>query len=275
MKISCIIPTCDRQEFLIETIKSVLNQSVKPMEIIIVNNGKDKIILPDELVKEINIYNIIHYAGAAQARNFGASVAQGDYLAFLDDDDLWSQDYLKNVSMAIEQGALCIVSRLDKLEDGKVLGLKNTHGKLSINKILLLNPGITGSNIVVAKEIFLQIGGFDPKLPPSEDKSLVLEILLANKDVKTLPDNQAIIRMHNKTRLSSSANKMAEGIYQFTLKYSKLMNKKQYLENWLKIFKYRYEAGNKKAFIPFVILYLTNRPDRIIPKLIKLWKKII
>ncbi|KKS26398.1 MAG: Glycosyltransferase involved in cell wall biogenesis [Parcubacteria group bacterium GW2011_GWC2_42_6] len=248
LKISCIIPAHDRNNLLLEAIGSVLSQSCQPEEIIIVNNGSAAVSLPDEIVSRVRVFDILPHAGVAQARNFGASVAQGDFLAFLDDDDLWNTDYLKNVSEAINDGAVCAISRLDKLKNKEISGFKNADNKITIKNILIFNPGLTGSNIVVAKNIFFAVGGFDPKLPPSEDKALILEILRADKKIVTLPDNQAIIRVHNMGRLTDG-DKMISGIRQFMIKYKHLMNQQEYLFNLLKIYRYRRQQGEKKIIL--------------------------
>jgi len=116
MRISCIIPTCNRNDFLVEAINSVLDQSMPPDEILVINNGSDGVNLPDNILQKINVYDLVPFAGVSQARNFGASIAKSDYLAFLDDDDLWCNYYLEKASTAIKNGAECVVSRLDKIE---------------------------------------------------------------------------------------------------------------------------------------------------------------
>ena len=68
--ISCVIPTCDRNDLLIESLYSILNQTHKPNEIIIVNNGREELALPEPFAKVMAVHNIIPYAGVAQARNF-------------------------------------------------------------------------------------------------------------------------------------------------------------------------------------------------------------
>lgn len=251
MKISCIIPTYNRNNFLIEAVNSVLKQTIQPFEIIIINNGKQPVNLPADLAQKTIVYDIVPDAGASQARNFGAALAKGDYLAFLDDDDLWSEKYLENASAAIKDGAPCIVSRLDKLENGKVSAFKNADKILTINNILVFNPGVTGSNVVIKKEIFNKLGGFDVKLPTSEDKALLLEALKLKISIATLPDNQAIRRMHGKGQLSDP-DKIAEGIYQFTRKYVGLMSKKDYLYNWYKIYQYQYLEGSKISGVKYI-----------------------
>lgn len=260
MKISCIIPTYNRPKFLEEAIKSVLAQTLKSYEIIIVNNGRKKLILPDDLSQKLIVYNIVSQAGASQARNFGASLARGDYLAFLDDDDLWNSEYLEKVTEALETGAECIISRLDKMEEGRISKHKNAYQKLSLKKLFISNPGVTGSNIVIKKSVFMKLGGFDTKLSTSEDKSLMIEAIKNKVKIKILPDNQAIFRSNRKKGgLGDNPGKMAEGIYHFTLKYSSLMTRRERLLNWLKIYRYRFQAGNRKALIPFLFLYLLKK----------------
>jgi len=249
--ISCVIPTCNRNSFLIEAIKSVLSQVFPPYEIIIVNNGDSAVDLPSDIVNKIKIFNMVPRAGASQARNFGAAVAEGDYLAFLDDDDLWGKDYLENVNSAIKQGSKFIISRLDKMKDGEVAKYKNIHNKLDIGNLFVLNPGINGSNIVIARKTFYKLGGFDAKLPTSEDKSLLIEALKAGENVKVLPDNQAILRVHNQGSLSG-AKSIAAGIYQFVKKYRNDMNKTQYYYNMLKYCKNEYDSGNKRIIFEYL-----------------------
>ena len=265
IKISCIIPTCNRGELLWQAIRSVLTQTKEPAEILVVNNGLEPVNLPPELAQHVAVYEIVRFAGAAQARNFGASLARGDYLAFLDDDDLWEASYLAKVEQAIYSGAKCTVARLDKLEGGNVQPFKNAHGKLSLNNLLVYNPGITGSNLAVAKEVFLKIGGFDPKLPPSEDKGLLVEFLKAGIAITALPEAQAIVRVHGGIRLSD-AKRLAGGVFEFTRKYQSLMSWKQYLMNWLKIYRSRHDTGQTLAFFPFAFLYVLFR-------ILKVWQR--
>lgn len=274
MKISCVIPTCDRNKLLTETVKSVLNQILSPFEIIIVNNGRGPVDLPESLKSKVKIFDIIPYAGVSQARNFGASLAGGVYLAFIDDDDLWNENYLKNISEKFLAGAECVISRLDKMKDGKVSPFKNAFQKLDQNNILIQNPGITGSNIAVSKKSFFEVRGFDPILPPSEDKAFVLELLRAGKKVEVLPGNQAIIRMHGKERLSD-AKKMAEGISQFTRKYRRLMDSKQYFFNVYKILKYQSQSGGKIEKIKYFLINIAYIFFKLFNKIINnIWKRI-
>lgn len=254
MKFSCIIPTCGRNSYLIEAIDSVLVQTVLPDEIIVVNNGRQELSLFPSVLEKINIIKAEPFIGASRARNLGAKSASGDFLAFLDDDDLWNPKYLENVQVALREGAQCIFSRLDILRDGSIRVLKNPHGKINIKTLLTINPGTGGPNLVISRDLFFKVGGFDENLVTSEDKSLAIEVLKTGVAVVALPENQVIVRQDPKIFRLSDAETLARGIRAFTKKYSKMMNGRQYLFNWQKIFFYRYKSGKKYWAIPYFLL---------------------
>ncbi|MEM7015387.1 MAG: glycosyltransferase family A protein, partial [Verrucomicrobiota bacterium] len=212
MTISVVIPTCDRPEFLPETLESVFGQTRKPDEVVVVNNGPAEAQLPAEFSNWIRVLDIIPYAGACQARNFGASTVSGDLIAFIDDDDIWADDYLANVEAAFAaDDVACTVSRLDTLRDGKIEPWKCADGLMTKANLMTFNPGITGSNVVISKEAFFAVRGYNPQLRTGEDKSLILELLRSGRTVATLPKNQVCIRDHGGVRLSNHA-KMADGV---------------------------------------------------------------
>tara|TARA_B100000927_G_scaffold25354_1_gene19024 strand:- start:644 stop:1369 length:726 start_codon:yes stop_codon:yes gene_type:complete len=101
-KISVIIPSFNRFNYLKNAIKSVLQQEYKNIELIIINDGSDEedyynYSFPEK-VKIIHLKENqkgIHGFGPGAIRNFGTEVAEGDFLAFLDDDDIWLPQKLK------------------------------------------------------------------------------------------------------------------------------------------------------------------------------------
>lgn len=97
-KISVIIPTYNRFEFLLDTIKSIKEQTYENLEIIVVNDGSTQKEYYDynwekKNVKFINLEKntkeIFDYASPGYVRNIGISHSTGDYIAFCDDDDIW------------------------------------------------------------------------------------------------------------------------------------------------------------------------------------------
>ena len=221
--ITVIIPTLgSRRDFLIQAIDSVNRQSLPPLEIIIVNNGKE--ILHDVDYSKfsnfpISITNIVYRAGASQARNFGATVAKGSLLAFLDDDDLWEPNYLEEMHREIVSSeAKCVISRIAKLEDDKVSNLFDATQYLTQRYFLLMNPGVTGSNLMIERNYFLTLGGYDCKLTTGEDGDLILNILDIGGSIAVCSSTQAVMRVHRRERLTSHES-LASGYKALYLKY--------------------------------------------------------
>lgn len=233
--LSVVIPTCDREALLREALECVLTQSVLPDEVIIINNGRSKVAL-GALPEFVRVIDIMPYAGASQARNFGVLLAQGDYIAFLDDDDLWEKDYVRKVKAFIveQQQPDCILTRLDKLIDDKIQSFKDpgAHDDL-LAELLVRNPGSGGTNTVIKKQVFIAVGGFDCKMSALEDVSFTLELLLKQYQVMPASHIQAIVREHAGEHLSASRTSF-EGRRIFFAKYHHLMNRRQ---------KYRFKSA--------------------------------
>ena len=240
--LSVIIPTCDRPILLMDAIQCALGQSLPAAEIIVVNNGSQ----PLEAAKispQVKVCELEAYIGVSRARNHGAALAKGEYLAFLDDDDLWEKDYLAKVAEVIEsQHPDCIITRLDQSSDGKITPYRNADGNLNLAVLLVENPGIGGPTTVVRRESFNQIGGYDRNLRTGEDKSLVIDFLLKGFRVVAAPHIQAIMREVKGTRLTDSTS-MAEGVAEFLKKYHSAMLPWQRNFNQLKIHYHRFLAG--------------------------------
>ena len=204
--ITVIIPTCDRPaEFLREAIDSVLAQTLPPSEVIVVDNGTrdaDPAALPDG----VTLYRLPPRVGPSRARNFGAAMAKGTHLAFLDDDDWWDADFLREAWLVLQaEGAGGVYGRLDCFQNGKIETFKcPTVETLSIPILLRRNPGTSGQNLLIEKLLFWRVGGFNERLLTSEDKAIAIDCLLNRERISVAPKAIAIIREHNGSRLSKN-----------------------------------------------------------------------
>ena len=102
MKVTVIIPTCRTRPFIYEAIASILNQTIKPDEIIIVDDSGEpnnpRITKIEETYKEVPNFKIVHNEknmGIGFSRQRGVEEATGDYICFLSSDDLWEPTYLE------------------------------------------------------------------------------------------------------------------------------------------------------------------------------------
>ena len=107
--VSVIVPTYNRSKILLDTINSILNQSWINIEIIVIDDcSKDD---TKNIIGEINS-DIIRYKkldrnkGCAYARKVGVEISKGEYIAFLDDDDRWDYNYLKNQMEVFEKNPI-------------------------------------------------------------------------------------------------------------------------------------------------------------------------
>lgn len=183
-KVSVIIATYNRPQDLQLSIQSVLDQTLKPFEILICDDGFD------EKTKEtIDNYNnaIIkwvpgdHAGRPAIPRNRGIKIAEGDWIAFLDDDDVWLPNKLeRQFSVLISVAGSAICSNAQRIQNGKNLGHYfdiKIPSQINFNKLINTNFVIT-SSVVVEKNIIEKVGGFpsNETLIVGEDYVLWLKI---------------------------------------------------------------------------------------------------
>jgi glycosyltransferase involved in cell wall biosynthesis len=155
-----IIPTRNRPEFLSEAINSVLQQSCDDFELLLVNDGETEIQAPDDA--RCRVLNNAQ-RGAVVARNFGVAAARGNYIAFLDDDDVWTDaDHLTRALNALEQ-------RCDfYFADGVMNfpdGTKKPFDQHADVTTLQFNNTILVSAICYKKSLHKSLGAFDEALP--------------------------------------------------------------------------------------------------------------
>lgn len=127
--ISVVIPLYNKEKSIVSTIDSVLSQTYKDWECVIVNDGStdNSLEVVKNFVDECKIYDlrfkIVNQsnAGVSAARNAGVSASQGEYVAFLDGDDLWESNYLEEAVRLIEDYPNAAIYGLGL---GKIIGNK-------------------------------------------------------------------------------------------------------------------------------------------------------
>jgi glycosyltransferase involved in cell wall biosynthesis len=175
--ISVIIPTYNYARFLGEAIDSALAQTLEPLEVMVVDDGStdgtaEVLASYGERIRVIRQKN----AGVAMARNAGIAAARGDYLAFLDSDDAWYPRKLELQMARFEADAAlglvhCGAETIDAGGRTLTTSVGGMEGRVAEAMLRMDREVISpqGSSIVVPKRVAEEIGGFDPRLPPSED----------------------------------------------------------------------------------------------------------
>lgn len=186
--ITVIIPTYNREKTIIRSIESVLKQTYKNFEIIIVDdNSTDN--TAEKIKNYINKYSNIKYIkhsinkGGSAARNTGANMAKGKYLAFLDSDDEWLERKLEKQVIEFEKNdkvALVYTSfRVLDEKSGNIIRIhKNTKYDDILIKLLYRNVIGTTSSILVKKECFDEVNGFNENFLSCQDLELYIKLAL-------------------------------------------------------------------------------------------------
>lgn len=124
LKYSFIIPVYKAEKYLYECVESVLSQSFKDVEIVLVDDGSpdNSGIICDELSQKYSNIRVIHKenGGASSARNAGLKICQGEYVVFLDSDDFWGDnEALKKIDNLFENGVdIVAFASKDLYDDG-------------------------------------------------------------------------------------------------------------------------------------------------------------
>ena len=184
---SVVIPTYNRKNFLKKSADSVLNQTLKDFELIIVDDGSTDSTI--ELVADYTGEGITYIRtpnlGVSHARNTGIQNSRGSYIAFLDSDDTWDSSKLELVLEEIKKFPEIKIFHTEEIwyKNGKLLGQKKKHkkpdGHVYENCLPLCCLGM--STTVVKKTLFEEIGMFDEQLPACEDYDLWLRACLGNE----------------------------------------------------------------------------------------------
>jgi glycosyltransferase involved in cell wall biosynthesis len=181
MRISVIIPTYNRADFLDDCIRSVLDQSMPPEEIIVVDDGSTDS-TPMFLDRFEPFLKIIRQEnkGVSAARNCGILAAQNDWLAFLDSDDLWLPQKLARQCDLLSRQKEYKICYTDEewRKNGHWMNPGKRHKKYSgwIYQKCLPLCIISPSSALIHGSVFRTIGLFDERFPACEDYDLWLRI---------------------------------------------------------------------------------------------------
>jgi glycosyltransferase involved in cell wall biosynthesis len=180
-RVSAIITTYNRRVFVQEAVDSVLAQSYDDWELIVVDDGStDGTTETLERYGEKLRYCFQENEGASAARNRGLELARGEFVAFLDSDDLWLPRKLQVQVAYMDGHPDCLICYTDEIwiRRGRRVNPKKRHAKYSgeIYPHCLPLCIISPSSALMRRGLFEQVGAFDPTLPVCEDYDLWLRV---------------------------------------------------------------------------------------------------
>lgn len=202
-KVSVIIPTHNRPDFLPRAIKSVLDQSYQDFEIIVIDDGLKT--RAESIVKEINDPRITYIQhdtekGGAAARNTGIKAARGEFIAFLDDDDEWLPDKLKIQVYRFQDSdqdvGFCFTA-IKQLRDNDIITSQVPEYEGDFHELALTRfKGFLTSSLLIKKLVLDNVGYFDESFPSHQEPDLIIRI---TKIFKGIGINKPLVLMWAKS----------------------------------------------------------------------------
>jgi len=193
--VSCIITTNNRPDFIGRAIKSVLNQTYENIELIVVDSSDDSKteIIINKLDTSKIIYKKVFEKNAGKSRNIGVSISNGEYISFLDDDDIWYPEKIKKQLSVIEQSneklglVYCWVEYFDEGKN-EINYYRKPQFKGYIFKNMISKNAITmTSSLLINKNAFLYVKGFDERFSIGQDTELIRSISM-NYNIDYVPE---------------------------------------------------------------------------------------
>ena len=176
--VSVIIPTYNRAHLIKRSAQSVLGQTYKNLELIIVDDGSTD--NTEDVVKSLDDERVVYIKqtnqGACAARNNGIDHARGEFIAFQDSDDVWHNDKLeKQINCLKETGADIVFCCLNRIENGKIVEIKGSYFKEGFMQPSTF-PSNIGTQTLVAKYKVFEYEKFDESMPRLQDLELLLRV---------------------------------------------------------------------------------------------------
>lgn len=183
---SVIIPLYNKENFIENTLKSVLNQTFTDFEVILINDGSTD--SSEEKAKQFNDSRIRYFlkenGGASSARNYGIGKAQTNYITFIDADDYWYPNFLQEMFENINcYSELKVFSAAIEVETSRKV-IPSSYSIMKTGNCEIVNyfaaslkeTAICTSCAVFHKSIFEEIGNFDTKIKSGEDTDMWIRI---------------------------------------------------------------------------------------------------
>ncbi len=208
--VSVVIPYFDRRQWINATVESVLAQTFQDLEVIVVDDGSTDggaDMLAEAFGDRIRIIRLACNQGRSTARNVGWALARGEFVAFLDSDDLWSPEKLSRQVPLFQRPDVAIVHcRVGKTDlAGARLEAESQDLEHEFERAAARGYGYGGitqtwcrmytSAVVLRRELLRQTGGFDPRLSNFEDWDLLWRIARSGK-VETVQETLVLHRTH-------------------------------------------------------------------------------
>lgn len=274
--VSVIITTFHREVSIIKcAVESVKKQSYPYIEILVIDDNENNNPLSIEIKNYCEEEKIIYIkqfgnSGACNARNLGTINSSGEYIAFLDDDDEWFPSKISEQIAVLKKGYDLVFSKgLDVYmsTSTKILPYGNNNDFIqmpSFDDLLIKNYVGTTSQIMVKRECFFQVNGFDPHFPARQDYDFCIRISLNHK---LYGINKILFKHyhHSEIQISKNINSALQGYRMLFKKYKGYYNKSSlaYVNICCKIAKSYLHKGKYILWLSWIIRATIKYPIKL------------
>jgi glycosyltransferase involved in cell wall biosynthesis len=195
--ISVVIAYHNREQYIDEAIQSVLAQTLQPLEIIIVNDcsRESSRRYLDRYAGACTIIDLPVNGGPATARNEGIRRARGEFIAFLDDDDIWLPEKLERQFRYMAEHPRCHLVHgalwafySDRPDRPDRLWTRDWPGPLALPSAMRQEYSVTPSTILILANVVRALRGFDPRFSPAEDFEFRIRCAAAGYRIESIPE---------------------------------------------------------------------------------------
>lgn len=210
--VSCIVPVFNGEKYLAEALDSIIQQTYQPLEIIVADDGST-----DETPTVVARYGDQirclrqNNSGVSIARNLGLSVARGEFVAFLDADDLWHPDKLERQMARFEARPeldLCVTH----LQNFWIPELEEEKTRFQNHRLAEVLPGFAMQTLVARRAFFEKVGGFNAAFKMGEDIEWFLRAAEQGAVMELLPDLLVRRRLHENNLSMHPGTRMQKGL---------------------------------------------------------------
>jgi len=206
--VSVVIPYYNREMYIDEAVQSVLTQTLKPLEIIIVNDCSQESSRRylDRYRGFCTVIDLPVNLGVSGARNAGIRAARGEFIAFLDSDDIWLPHKLEVQRRYFDDHPECAIvhsAAVFFFQDGREECCKNfPFGEMWLAQALMNGYWALIPALLARAEVVREVGGFDVTLLISEDRDFIINVLAAGYRVEGIEEPLIRVRRQDQDGLS-------------------------------------------------------------------------
>lgn len=265
--VSVIIPTYNRANLIGRAIQSALNQTYRNIEIIVVDDASND--NTEEIVTKFHNINVVYIRhncnkGGGAARNTGIKASNGQFIAFLDDDDEWLNDKLEKqvktiMTLSSEWGGIyCGFYRISENKSKKIEVFKKGDLRTEVLREKL-DIG-SSSTLLFIRKIILEIGLFDETFERNQDFELLIRFF---RKYKLFSLKEPLVKIYTRKYNIPNGEMMARVKYKYLSKYN------------TDIYEYGLDTGNEIVAIQWLgVAFIFAKERKIVQNIYYIRKSI-